>query len=176
VFRYAVVLFALVGLLAGCGATAEEEARAKVQDRLDGMHQSYLEARARDPYSRGPSALETLDPYGQALESSTDGDTITLVQAVGWVVERGGGLSYEQVSVGACIRVTIRAGAGGDDRGSVTTEPVSCRRHTEFETNKGDQDVAVETTDLDSHSDDVGEPEPDRPVCHSGEICTEGGG
>jgi hypothetical protein len=32
------------------------------------------------------------------------------------------------------------------------------------------------TTDLEGRSDDVPEPEPDRPVCMSGEVCTEGGG
>jgi hypothetical protein len=162
-------------LVTGC-ASIEDEARSRVQDRLDGMHQGYLDARARDPYSSGSAALENLDPYDQALERSAEGDTITLVHAVGWVVERGGGLSYEQVSAGACIRVTIRAGEGGDDRGSVTTESVGCPAGTEFETNKGLDVVGIELTDLDGHSDDVGEPEPDRPVCLSGEICTEGGG
>jgi hypothetical protein len=32
------------------------------------------------------------------------------------------------------------------------------------------------TTDLDGRSDAVPEPEPDRAVCISGELCTEGGG
>jgi hypothetical protein len=162
--------------LTGCAASPEERAHANVQDRLDQMHGGYLAARARDPFSTGTAALAELDPYGYALSASTDGDTITLVHAVGSVVESGGGLSYEQVSVGACLRVTIRAGTGGDDRGSVRTEAVGCPEGTLFDTEKGVEDVLVVTTDLESRSDDVGRPPPDRPVCHSGELCTEGGG
>jgi hypothetical protein len=36
--------------------------------------------------------------------------------------------------------------------------------------------VADMTTDLDGRSDAVPKPEPDRSVCISGELCTEGGG
>jgi hypothetical protein len=162
--------------LTGCGRSAEEQAHADVQDRLDGMHAGYLAERARDPASTGAAALEELDPYGYALSAAAEGDTITLVHAVGSVVETGGGLSYEQVSVGACIQVSIRAGDGGDDHGSVTTEAVACPEGTRFRTEKGDTGVDVVSTDLDGRSDDVGEPPPRRSVCLSGELCTVGGG
>jgi len=74
------------------------------------------------------------------------------------------------------VLVTVRFGEGGSDRGSVTTEPVRCPEDVQFDTEKGVADVDVVTTDLETRSDDVGEPPPDRSVCLSGELCTEGGG
>ena len=52
----------------------------------------------------------------------------------------------------------------------MATEPVTCPAGTDF---PGDR-----TVDLDSLSDDVGDwvPAPNRSVCHSGGLCTEGGG
>jgi hypothetical protein len=59
----------------------------------------------------------------------------------------------------------------------VTTEAVRCPEGTLFDTEKGVEDVDVETIDLDGRSDDIEAPAPDRPVCLSGGApCTEGGG
>jgi len=166
----------VAAMLAGCAASPEERAHANVQDRLDGVHGGFLERRTHDPTSTGPAAVESLDRYGYSLETTVGPDEITFLRAVGSVVESGGGLSYEQVSVGACVLVTVRFGEGGSDRGSVTTEPVRCPEGVQFDTEKGVHTVDVVTTDLETRSDDVGEPPPDRSVCLSGELCTEGGG
>lgn len=169
-------LLLVAAMFTGCAASPEERAHANVQDRLDGVHGGFLERRTHDPTSTGAVALESLDPYGYSLETTVGPDEITFLRAVGSVVESGGGLSYEQVSIGACVMVTVRFGEGGSDRGSVTTEPIQCPEGVQFDTEKGVQSVDVVTTDLTTRSDDVGEPPPDRSVCHSGELCTEGGG
>jgi hypothetical protein len=57
----------------------------------------------------------------------------------------------------------------------VRTEPVRCPDGTELLGEDG-YPVDARTTDLDGREDVVPEPPYDRPVCHSGELCTEGGG
>ena len=81
----------------------------------------------------------------------------------------GGGLSHDQVDLGACLLVTVAYGSGGD-LGSVTTGPVTCPAGTDLPGGR--------TVELESRSDDVEdrEPGPSRSVCMSGELCTEGGG
>ena len=75
--RAAAALCLLAGL-AGC-ATPEEQVADSLQARLDAVHRGYLEHRARDPYSAGAAALEALDPYGDALETSTGPGSVSLV-------------------------------------------------------------------------------------------------
>ena len=82
----------------------------------------------------------------------------------------------EEFSLGACVEVTVVAGSGGDDRGSVTTEPIPCPAGMEFDADPMTDAVRDMTSDLDGRSDDVPEPAPDRSVCLSGDVCTEGGG
>jgi hypothetical protein len=166
----------LAGTVTGCSLTQtiEERAEAELQDRLESVHESFLHARSLDPTSTGAAALEALDPYGDAVASSTDRDVVTLVETIGVRIIEGGGLDYEDLGLGACIRVRVEAGSGGADRGHVTTEPVRCPRGVDVVVDGYPVDEV--TTALEGRSDDVGEPPPPRPVCHSGEICTEGGG
>jgi hypothetical protein len=174
--RRAAVLCLLAGVagLAGC-ATPEEQVADGLQARLDAVHDGYLERRALDPYSTGAAALEALDPYGHALETSTGPGSVSLVLPISVRRIDGGGRSYRETSLGACIRIVVRAGTGGTDRGGVTTGPVDCPVGGPALRDAG-MDADVLTTALDPRSDDVGEPAHDPSECLSGEVCTEGGG
>ncbi|TYP82903.1 hypothetical protein BD833_11735 [Blastococcus xanthinilyticus] len=169
----------LVGavLLTGCARTLEEQAHDLLQRRVESVHEHYLDARARDPLSTGAAALESLDPYGDALASSADGNGIRLLDDVGASVSETEGWkpTTTTASLGTCVEVLITAGEGGDDRGTVRTEAVECPAGTDV---VGDDNhpVSALTTDLDGFSADVPEPPYDPPVCISGELCTEGGG
>jgi hypothetical protein len=162
-------------LVAGCGSSTEDQLHDQLQDRLDGVHGGYLAMRSHDPYSTGSEALQALDQYDYAVESSADGNTIRLVRVIAAeVFESKFAAPGEEHSMGACVEVTVVAGEGGGDRGSVTTEPIECPAGTEGD---GETDLPQEATiDLDGRSDGVPEPRPDRSVCISGELCTEGGG
>jgi hypothetical protein len=162
-------------LVAGCAGSAEDRLHDQLQDHLDGVHGGYLKIRSHDPYSTGAEALDGLDRYAYAVERSTDGDTVTLVRVIAAkVYEQKFAAPPDELSLGACVRVTVVPGTGGDDRGSVTTKPVRCPAGTDGDVEADlPQDV---TTDLAARSDDVPEPGPDRAVCWSGELCTEGGG
>ncbi|MGY2067788.1 hypothetical protein [Blastococcus sp. SYSU DS0619] len=165
---------ALITALTGCAASIEDRAADDLQEWLDGAHEGHLHRRALDPTSTGAAALQALDPYGYALRSSAEGDVITLVRTIATEIEEGGGWSYTQYSVGACIEIRIEAGTGGSDRGHVQTEPVECPPGVVVEFEGGPVDEVI--TDLDGRSDDVEEPPYDPPVCISGQPCTEGGG
>src|SRR3954453_9822308 len=166
----------LLPALSGCARSPQDQAHDRLQERLDSVHEGYLERRAHDPTSTGREALEQLDPYGYALRSSADGDVVTLVEPIGVSVIEQHWFDSHEITLGACVRVVIVAGEGGDDRGTVLTEPVQCPAGTEVTADNG-HSVDELTTDLEGRSDDVGEPPPDRPVCLSGGApCTEGGG
>ena len=134
----------MVGCLlgaSGCGRSSEDRI-ADLQVRLDEVHDDYLERRALDPYSTGAAALQVLDPSGQALETATGPNLVTVVVPV------------SAGRLGACLRITVRAGAGGADRGAVTTEPVDCPIGGRALRDVG-MDADVLTTDLQPRSDDV---------------------
>ncbi|WNV74252.1 hypothetical protein [Geodermatophilus sp. DSM 44513] len=163
--------------LGGCARDLEAEVHDLLQQRVDAVHASVLDTRARDPRPTGQAAAQALDPYGDALRTTVEGDDVVLVRAVGAAVSelRGWKPTETSASLGACVEVTVRAGDGGEDPGSVTTGPVPCPAGAEV---LGDDGRPVEalTTDLAGRSDDVGAPPYDPPVCLSGEPCTEGGG
>ena len=174
--RPAVVAAALASLLpalAGCGASTGEQAEAALQDRLDGVHGGFLERRAQDPTSTGTAAADSLDHWGYSLQTTYDADSVTFLRTVDAQVESGGGLWYEQVSLAACVQVVVEYGDGDDDRGTVTTEQVTCPAGTDLPGADGPSGAVPE---LDGRSDDVGVP-PHRPsVCMSGGDCSSGGG
>ena len=170
------VLGAALLLVTGCAST-EDRLHDQLQDRLDGLHAGYLHSRSHDPYSTGGHALDGLDPYGYAVESSIDGDTVTLVRVIAVeVLESKFAAPPEEFSLGACVEVTVVPGSGGDDRGSLTTEPIPCPTGMEYDADPMTDAVRDMTSDLDGRTDDVPEPAPDRSVCLSGDVCTEGGG
>ena len=176
--RWAVLMSVTALALVGCAQSLEEQAHDRLQEDLDGVHESFLDRRARDPETTGRPALRTLDRYGDAIEATVDDDEITLVWGIAASASETHG-SYKPTtttaSVGACVRVVIRIGEGDRDRGTVRTEPVRCPAGTELLDDEG-YPVDAETTDLDGREGPVPEPPYDRPVCHSGGDCSRGGG
>ena len=168
-----VALACSVAALAGCGASTQERAEAQLQDRLDGVHGGFLERRALDPTATGTAAADSLDHWSYSLQTTYAEDSVTFLRTIDAKVETGGGLWYEQVSLGACVEVVVEYGDGGDDRGTVTTEPVACPAGTDL---PGADGPAGTVTDLDGRSDDVGVPPYVPPVCYSGGDCSRGGG
>jgi hypothetical protein len=177
--RKATLLAVLSLLLAGCAAQSlEERAHDRLQDRVYAVHEGFLDRRARDPDSTGQALRESLDPYGDSVDSSVDDDGISLVRAIGASVSEMEGWiePHENVaSVGGCVLVVIRYSGGEGDRGIVRTEPVDCPPGTEILGDDG-YPVAALTTDLEGRMDDVPEPPYDPPVCLSGGDCSRGGG
>lgn len=165
----------LAASLSACAQSPQEEAREKLQQRLDAVHEDYLERRAYDPTSTGAEALGQLDPHGDALSASADGDVVTLVETIGVSVTEQRWFHSHEITLGACVRVVVEAGEGGNDRGQVVTLPEACPDGVEVVADNGHQ-VAELTTDLEARRDGVEEPPPDRPVCYSGGDCSEGGG
>lgn len=122
------------------------------------------------------------DPLGHAI---TGGNPTMVVAARGTPLgvevvttlatraEAGGGLSYEQATLGACLRTRATPGsaAGADERGTVETEAVPCPDGV-VPVADG---VSVEatTTDLRTRQSDV--PRPDPRGCLSGSDECVGG-
>jgi hypothetical protein len=176
--RRAVVVGVLPLLLAGCSRTLEEQAHDGLQDDLDAVHGEFLDRRARHLDVEGAALLEAVDRYHDAIESSVDDDGVSLVwEIVSSASETEGWIWPETttVSEGACVLVLIRYGDGGDDRGTVRTEPVPCPEGSEILSDEG-YPVDALTTDLDGRMDDVPEKPYDPPVCYSGGDCSGGGG
>jgi hypothetical protein len=176
--RRLLLLGAVALVVTGCGQTLDERAGDLLQRRVDAVHEGFLDVRARDPQPTGQAMLEQLDPYGEALEAEVEGDDVLLVQDIGASVSETEGWFMPETttaSLGACVEVTVRAGDGRDDRGSVRTEPVPCPDGTEIRADDGYPAQRL-TTDLEGHEDDVGPKPYDRPVCYSGGDCSEGGG
>ena len=176
--RPLILLGASVLLLAGCARTLEEQAADQLQERVDATHEQVLDLRARDPEPTGQAMLEQVDRWGYALAAEVDGDDVRLVLGIAASVSETEGWIWPEtttVSLGTCVGVVVRAGDGGDDRGSVATEPVPCPDGAEI---LGDDSSPVDriTGGVDGHRDDVGPKPYDPPVCMSGGDCSRGGG
>ena len=100
--------------LAGC-ATPEEQAADGLKARLDADHDGHSSA-GPAPYSIGAAALEALDPYGDALETTTGPGSVSLAVPISVRRIDGGGLSYRETSLGACIRIVVAADPPVDGR------------------------------------------------------------
>jgi len=175
--RAAVVVSCLL-LLAGCSRSLEEQAHDRLQDDVDAVHEGFVDRRARNPDVTGTALPAAVDRNSDAIESSGGDDGVSLVwDIVASASETEGWIWPETttVSEGACVLVVIRDGDGGEDRGTVRTEPVPCPEGTEVLSDEG-RPVDSLTTDLDGRMDDVPEPPYDPPVCHSGGDCSRGGG
>jgi hypothetical protein len=190
VVRRLLLLGAVAMLLTGCGQSLDERAATALQDRVDAAHEHFLHVRALDVEPTGQAMLEQLDPWGYALRSRVVGDDVQLVWGASATVSETDGW-FERVtstrSLGACLGIDVRAGDGGDDRGSVWTEPVPCPEGVVISPGPGEPAMAFGdgegdpsdwfTMDVDGHRDDVGpKPVNERSVCFSGDDCSEGGG
>ena len=135
--RLALLLAVFVPLLLACGSaeTATDRAATLLAQGADQAHQRALEERTADPASRDQAAADRL---GYAITGgnptmvvAANGTPlgIDVVTTVGARAQAGGGLSYEQVTLGACLRTTATPGSaaiGARGRGTVETEAVAC--------------------------------------------------
>ncbi|TFV60498.1 UNVERIFIED_ORG: hypothetical protein E4P37_19470 [Bacillus sp. AZ43] len=176
--RRVLLLCSTALVLSGCAQSLEDQAHDRLQDDLDAVHEEFLDRRARHADTTGAEALESLDPWGDAVASRVDGDDVLLVWGIGASASETDGWfmpTTTTASLGACVSVVVRTGEGGDDRGSVRSEAVACPEGTEILDDDGNP-VDAFTTDLDGRRDDVPEPPYDPPVCMSGGDCSRGGG
>lgn len=161
-------------VLSGCAASLPDRAHAQLQERLDSVHESVLHNRALNPGTSGQQALDLLRDDWLAAETNADGDVLSLVLPISVRLEDGGGLSYDSYSLGACVGVLVSTHGGGEDRGRVHTEPITCPPGAEVTVDG--YAVNEVTTELEAREDDVSEPPDVPPVCYSGSDCSAGGG
>ena len=135
---WAAALLAGIALsLAACGTT-EDAAGRSAQELASGAeqaHQRALAERAADPAGRGQAAADRLASAvsgGNAalvLSAQETSGGVEVVTTIGARAGTGGGLAYEQATVGACLRTRATPGsAAGDagERGTVNTQAVPC--------------------------------------------------
>lgn len=129
-----------VVLISGCGsgglgAGAHEVAVGQLDQGLERAHARALQQRAADPTAGGATAAESL---GQAITGGSTENVVSttvtdegleVVTTIGVRTQAGGGLSYEQVSLGACLRTRTTPGSPSEEigfGGTVSTEAVVC--------------------------------------------------
>lgn len=132
-------LVAGVALVSGCAsggldAADHEVAVAQLNQGLERAHERALQQRAADPSARGAAAAERL---GQAITGGNTANVVSttvtdegleVVTTIGVRTQAGGGLSYVQASLGACLRTRTTPGSVAGDvgrRGTVSTEAVA---------------------------------------------------
>ena len=180
--RRASLLVVLAPLLLACGTaeTATDRAATLLVRSADQAHQRALEERAADPASRDQAAADRLGYAvtggNRALVVEAKGTLsgIEVLTTVGARAQAGGGLSYEQATLGACLRTTATAGStagGARGRGTVQTEAVPCPDGTV--PIAGSAPVEATTTDLRTHRSDVSSSHPRR--CLGGSDDCPGG-
>jgi hypothetical protein len=178
-------LLVVVAVLGTCGCglgplSAEAAAAASLEVAVAAVHEEVLEVRSRDPETTGRAVSESIverlsDVEGVTASVATaDSDGAAVDVAVGILSESGGGWTYDQRTLGACLRVTAEPGDPHGDvgqRGSVTTVPVPCA-DARWPTVSSSPVDAV-TTDLDTLSDDVPRADP-RPCWGTSGYCPGG--
>lgn len=153
---------------AGTAADASDQLSAAAQS----LHQTILSVRAREPAATGPPAIQAVlgrSGLGSGQGSTgPNGETVLVLPVTARAIH-GGGLSYTDVSLGGCLRVTAtvgRADGGVGERGRVTTEPVPCPPGVNLEV---DGHQAKEAgTGIGVMQDDVPEAPYERRPCLSG--------
>jgi len=174
--------------IGGAGLTAcapaeagtEEDASETVSALAERVHQTILSVRAREPALTGASAIEAgignTKIYAGRGSTGPNKETVWVLPVTARVIN-GGGLSYTDVTLGGCLRVTATVGrAAGKvgERGRVTSEPVPCPAGMTLE---ADGHIAKEIRiGIDILRDDVPETPYERRPCISGapENCVGG--
>lgn len=129
----------VAALLGGCGGGMTDGARdgaaVALEEAVVRVHEAALGVRAEDPAAVDTAAADNL---GEALtggdpaflvSTATTADGVEAVTTAGVRVEEGGGLFYQQVTLGACLLTSATAGSptgNVGERGTVTTEAVAC--------------------------------------------------
>ena len=164
----------LAGLTACAASEASttEDAAEKVSALAQDVHQTILSVRARNPALTGAPAIEAgignTKIYAGRGTIGPNKETVWVLPVAARVIN-GGGLSYTDVTLGGCLRVTATVGRTAGkvgERGRVTSEPVPCPADMTLE---ADGHVAKEIgVVIDALRDDVPEAPYERRPCISG--------
>lgn len=168
--------------LAAC-ATAEDavaQAEEHLEEGLRQAHERALSERAADPERRDQAAADRLAAAisggnpGLVIASTTTRDGVEVLSLLSARGQVGGGGSYHQATLGACLRTrawpgSADAAAGG--RGTVVTEAVRCPEGAARLV--GGLPVDAFTTELRTLRSDV--PPPKQAPCLSGSGDCVGG-
>lgn len=170
-------------LVAAC-ATARDEAVDRAQNQVARQfaqaHERALSERAADPVAVDAAAADRLGyaiTGGNAtsvVSATVTPDGVEVVTTVGARAHAGGGLSYENASLGACLRTQATPGSPTGDvgeRGTVSTEAVP--RPDGVVPISESAPVEATTTELQGLSSPV--PRPVSPPCLSGSGDCVGG-
>ncbi len=176
------LLVSATALATACGAgvtssDAVDQAATDLAQQLVHVHERALSERAADPTGVDAAAADRL-AGGNAtnvVSATVTPDGVEVVTTVGVRAEVGGGLFYEQTTLGACLltRATPGSPTGGiGERGSVTTEAVPCPDGVVPVVDSAP--VEATTTQVEGLRSPV--PRPVSPPCFSGSDDCEGGG
>ena len=174
------LVVSVVALVAAC-ASAADQATKDLAERLAGVHEQALRERSADPTGVDAAAADRLG-YAitggnatQVVSATVTPDGVEVVTTVGVRAQVGGGLSYEQVTLGACLRTRATPGSPTGDvgeRGSVSTEAVRCPDGVVPAVDSAP--VEATTTEVEGLRAPV--PRPRSPQCMSGSDDCGGGG
>jgi hypothetical protein len=114
---------------------AVDQAETALAERLAQAHERALRERAADPTAIDAVAADRLayaitgGNEAYVVSATVTPDGMEVVTTVGVRAHVGGGMSYDEATLGACLRTQATAGSlTGDvgERGTVSTEAVPC--------------------------------------------------
>lgn len=134
------LLVSATALLVACGvgvksSDAVEQAQTQLDEQVMYVHEQALGQRAGDPTGVDVAAADRLGyaiTGGNAtsvVSASVTPDGVEVITTAGVRAQVGGGLSYQQATLGACLLTRATPGSPGGDvgeRGTVSTEAVPC--------------------------------------------------
>lgn len=179
------LVISAIALATACGAgvtssDAVDQAATVLAQQLVHVHERALSERAADPTGVDAAAADRLGiaitgGNANVVSATATSDAVEVVTTVGVRAEVGGGLFYEQTTLGACLLTGATPGSptgGIGERGIVTTEAVPCADGVVPVVDSAP--VEATTTELQGLRSPV--PRPVSPLCFSGSDDCEGGG
>ena len=114
---------------------ARAGAAVALEEAVVRVHEAALGVRAEDPAAVDTAAAQNLaytltggNP-ASLVSTAVTADGVQAITTAGVRIEEGGGLSYQQATLGVCLLTSATAGSPTGDvgeRGTVTTEAVAC--------------------------------------------------
>ena len=178
-------LLSAIALLAGCSSVttseASDRAHASLRRLAVHVHERALSERAGDPTAAGAAAARRLGDAvtggnpASLVSAKVTANGVEVVTTIGVQTEVGGGLGYEQTTLGACLLISATTAPDGDitERGTVSTEAIPCPDGVVPLVDS----APVETTTMALERVSSAVPTPKRRPCSSGSgNCESGGG
>jgi hypothetical protein len=178
------LVISAIALATACGSgvagEAVDQAATDLAQQVVRGHERTLSERAADPTAVDAAAADRLGiaitgGNANVVSATATSDAVEVVSTAGVRVEVGGGLFYEQTTLGACLltRATPGSPTGGiGERGIVTTEAAPCAAGVVPVVDSAP--VEATTTQVEVLRGPV--PRPVSPLCLSGSDDCEGGG